>query len=401
MIDAEDFVIIHQRLNSDGFVKLIEDINTDNLEIDGLKVKFFADHVPPSLRRHDNCRGDSLRAKERWNIEWPVDLYEWEKSHKLYNQLQVIFREIDPKLRCFDPPYKDVEEAIIDLLQLPKYHFQEYQSGDSKCSVLLPSFVAIERAKLEGNKFDITARFHESIDTEDLLLSVIGYGRETSRFRESLEGGEVEASPPFVRVSKSFKINDVADIQLYLFSRKMEKYGSCDQRSVRNLKSVLNPRVASHEIFDEGSSRLLEWLRGEAKRDIKHSFEYSVATLLHMCGFRTEWVDYPGMAQDAPDIIAFCSEPELVIVGECTTKLPDSNKCKSLKKRAESLKDQIGMDIYPVMFTPVMPSSSEQNDAWEYGVSFVTSEKLKELHDIATRGKSTQEMLYILTGRYW
>jgi len=236
---------------------------------------------------------------------------------------------------------------------------------------------------------------------EDLLLSVIGYGRETSRYQENLEGGKIEKLPPFVRVDKSFDIKDVADVQLYLFSKQMEKYGHCDQRSARNVKSALNPRVASHEVFDQGSARLLEWLRGEAKRDVKHSFEYSVATLLHMCGLITEWLDYPGMTQDAPDILAFCSEPELVIVGECTKELPDVNKYKSLKERAEKLQKHLRIDTYAVMFTPIKASSDEQNQAWKYDVSFVGSDKLKELHDMATRDKTTKEMLYILTGRHW
>ena len=399
MVNLEDFVIIHERLNSDEFVRLLQDINADNLEIDGLKINLAADPIPP-LRLHDYCRGDSLRAKERWNIEWPVDWYEWAQSHKLHNELIAIFNEINMKLRCFDPPYRDVEEAVIDLLKLPKYHFQE-NSRDSRCSILLPNFVAIEHARLEGNRFEIAARFHESMDIEDLVLSVIGYGRKTSRFRENLEGGEIETSPPFVRVTKSFKINDVADIQLYLFSKKMEKYGHYDQRLARNVKSTLNPRVASHEVFDEGSVRLLERLRGEAKRDVKHSFEHSVATLLHMCGFRTEWLDYPGVAQDAPDILAFCSEPNLVIVGECTRKIPDRNKYKSLKERAESLKAQVRIDVYPTMFTSAEASSNEQDEAWKYEVALVTPEKLKELHDMVTRAKTTREILYILTRRYW
>lgn len=305
------------------------------------------------------------------------------------------------KLRCFNPPYKDVEDAVVNLLNLPKYHFKEYQSKDSKCSILLPNFVAIEQAKLHGNEFEVTARFHKSISLEELILSVVVYGRKTIRFREDLQGGKIETSPPFVRISKSFKIDNVADIQLYLFTKQTEKYGCCDQRSARNVKSILNPYIASHEVFDENSRKLLEMLRGESKRDVKHSFEHSVGTLLHMCGFRTEWLDYPGMTQDAPDILAFCSEPELVVVGECTTKMPDGNKFKSLKKRAERLKAQLRMNVYPVMFMPFRLSSSEQNEAWKYDVSFVTQEKLKELHDMAARAKTSREMLYILTRRNW
>jgi len=400
MVDVGDFVIIHERLYADEFDRLLHDINTGNLKIDGLNINFFAEPIPP-LNLQDYCRGNSLSAKEWWNIEWPLDWYEWQQSHKLQNQLRDIFKNIDMQLPRFVSPYKDIEEAVANLLDLPKYHFQKHYSQESKCSILLPDFVAIESARLEGYKLDITARFHESILLEDLVLSVIGYGRETSRFQENLEGGKIETSPPFIRVNKSFKISEVADVQLYLFSKQMEKYGFGDQRSSRNLKPTLNPRVASHEVFDQGSARLSEWLRGEAKRDVKHNFEYSVATLLHMCGFRTEWLGYPGMAQDAPDILAFCSEPELVIVGECTKEIPDVNKYKNLKERAERLHDKLRINTCAVMFTSIKASHDEQSEAWKYDVSFVGLDKLKELHDMATRDKPIGEMLYILTGRYW
>jgi len=155
-------------------------------------------------------------------------------------------------------------------------------SLESICSVLLPNFTAIEHATLEGDKFAITVRFHESINMDDLLLSAIGYGRGKVRFKKNLEGGEIKRSPPFVQVSKSFKITDVADIQLYLLSKQqMDTYGYCDQRLIRNIKPTLNPRVALHEVFDEGSGTLLKRLRGDT---MPHRFEHAVATLLYMCG---------------------------------------------------------------------------------------------------------------------
>jgi hypothetical protein len=399
-IDVEDFVLINERLKADEFGSLLQKINTGQMEMYNLTINFFT-YPPPPLNVQDHYRGNSLESKERWNIEWPVDMYEWEQNHKLQNQLSDIFKVIDMQLQRFDPPFKDVEEAIIDLLGLPKYHFQKHYSRDSRCSILLPSFIAIESVKLEGNEFKIIARFHEKIRLEDLSLSVIGYGRETYRHQENFEQAEVETFSPFVRVSTSFKISDVADVQLYLFSKQMEKCGHSDQRSTRNVKSALNPRVASHEVFDPASAKLLQWLGGKAKRDVKNSFEYSVTTLLHMCGFRTEWLDFHGMAQDAPDILAFCEEPELVIIGECTQEIPDINKYKSLKERTEKLHHHLRINTCAVMFTSLNASYDEQNEAWKYDVSFVGLDKLKELHDMATRDKPLRDTLYILTGRNW
>jgi hypothetical protein len=399
-VNVEDFTVIHERLRADEFIRLLQEINTGILNIDNLKINFFTDPVP-ALNVQDHYRGNSLESKERWNVEWPVDLYAWEQSHILQNKLRDIFKAIDMQLKCFNPPFRDVEEAVIDLLSLPKYYFQKDYSQDSKCFILLPSFAAIESAKLEGNRLRIVVRFHEAIRLEDLRLSVIGYGRQTYRYQKNLKGGEIETFPPFVQVSKSFEIDDVADAQFYLFSKQMEKGGHFDQRSTRNVRPDLNPRVASHEVFDQGSARLLQWLGGEAKREVKHSFEYAVTTLLHMCGFRTEWLDYQGITQDAPDILAFCSEPELVMVGECTQVIPDINKYKSLKERTEKIHNTLRINTCAVMFTSLNASNDEQNQACKYDVSFVGLEKLKKLHDLATRDKPLREALLILTGRNW
>ena len=398
IIDLEDFVIMHQKLNPSRFAKLLQDIKTNDFKIDGFKINFFNDQTP-NLILEDHYRGDSLKARELWNIEWPVDWYNWESSHKLGNQLTKIFDEIDKKLRCYDPPYKDIEEATRELLELPNFVFR-HTDKSSRCSILLPNLTAIDHAKLEGRTLETKTRFHEAIDPEHIFLSVIDYGRETYRYRVNLKGGKIEKSPPYVSVSKSFKIKDVADAQLYLFSSKMKKYGYCDQRLVRNLKSILNPRVAFHEFFDESSGRLLQWLKGETKEYIADRFEYAVVTLLHMCGFRTEWLDYHGIAQRAPDILAFCPDPELVIIGECTTKMPDVNKYKTLKKRTDNLKAEFEADVYPVIFTSVQMRTNEQNEAWKYDVSLVTPKTLKKLHDMASRAKPLKEILYVLTGRF-
>jgi len=399
IIDLEDFVILHQKLNPNRFAKLLQDIKNNDFKIDGFKINFFNDQTPP-LRLQDHYRGDSLRARELWNIKWPVDWYDWEFRYKWGDQLTKIFDEIDKKLRCYDPPYKDIEEATRDLLELPDFVFR-HTDKDSRCIVLLPNLVAIEHVKLKGRTLEIKMRFHEAIDPKHILLSVIGYGRETYRYQENLEGGKIEKSPPYVSVSKSFKIKDVADAQLYVFSSKRNKHGYCDQRLVRNLKSILNPRIAFHEFFDESSGRLLQWLEGETKKHIADRFECAVVTLLHMCGFRTEWLDYHGMAQRAPDILAFCADPELVIVGECTTEMPDRNKCKTLKERADNLEAEFQANICPIIFTSVPMTTSERNEFWKYDVSLVTPETLRKLHDMASRAKPLKEILYVLTGRGW
>jgi len=401
-IDLEGFRILHKRIPTDKFPKLLTEIKNGISEIGGMKIRFFSEPTP-SLQRNDYCRGDSGKSKERWNIEWPLDLYEWRSSNvEWQNQLSDIYGDVDMRLRCFDQPYKDIEEAILDLLQLPKYHFQKYQSRDSSCSVLLPNFVAIESARLEGEKLDVSAKFHESLAPEDLFLSIICYGRKTIRYREDFKGGKVDASSPFVCISKSFKVADVADVQLYLFPIKMKVHGHCDQKTSRNVKARLNLRVACHEVFDRESVILREWLTDpqKIKKDSK-VFEYAVVTLLNMCGFSTEWIGFKNIAREAPDILAYSSEPELIVVGECTIKMPEPSKYELLKERAERVGDELGLRAIAVMFTLKSVSWNEKGKVWPYDVTTLTPKELIQLHDMAARAKPVREMLYVLTGRHW
>lgn len=205
-----------------------------------------------------------------------------------------------------------------------------------------------------------------------------------------------------MHISKSFKIVDVADVQLYLFPREMKKHGHCDQKTARNVKAILNLRVACHEVFDRESLRLREWLTDaqKTKKDSKR-FEYAVVTLLNMCGFSTEWLDFRKISQDAPDILAYSSNPELIIVGECTTKMPERNKYELLKERAERVKDELRLRAIAVMFTSKSVSWKEKEKVWSYDVAIITPKELIQLHDMAARAKPVREMLYVVTGRHW
>lgn len=400
-IDVGNFVILYKSIVADEFLKLLDDIDNDTLEVDGLKIKFFNGQTH-HLKFEDRYSGHSERARERWGIDWPLDIFRWEASHKLENELDKIFKNINLRLNCCDPAYEDVYKAVREHLILSEYMFREYQSRGSHCYILIPDYVAVKNCKLIGNNFEVEVKFHDSIDINDLRLNLIARGKKTDRFQVDFKGIPIETCPPFNRIRKSLTLEDVAEVKSYLFVKGGEMEGPSDQRLTRNLKSTLNLRLTAHEAFDEVSERLLTWLRGEGKNP-STDFEYSVTALLHMCGFQTEWIGCRGLAQDAPDTFAFCSKPQALIIGECTTKIPDLNKLRKLKERAELLRKELKIKIYPVLFTCLEKLTDDvENEARQNYITIIRSNKLKELFEAALKGRPTEEALNILLGRgYW
>ena len=126
-IDTQNFRIIHDTLPPKEFFTILNSISKGFLEIEGFRIDFFSEPFP-QLILEDYARGDSGRSRERWKINFPVDLFEWRATHKLHNQLAKIYKEIDMRLHCFDPPYDDITEAVRALLELPSYHFEKTQS---------------------------------------------------------------------------------------------------------------------------------------------------------------------------------------------------------------------------------------------------------------------------------
>lgn len=400
-IDVGNFIILHESIEADEFLNLLENIDNDALEVDGLKIKFFNGQTH-HLHFEDWCSRNSERAKERWNIDWPLDLFEWRVDHKLRNELSYIFKSINQRLNCYNPPYEDVYEAVRENFGLPESYFSKHDGRDSICSILIPDYTAIKECTLKGTDFEIEVKFHNSINVDDLRLNLIARGKKTKKFHRDFKGVSVATYPPFKLIHKSLALEDIAEVIAYLFMKEREIDEPSDQRQTRNLKSTLNLRLTAHEAFDEGSERLLTWLEGEGKRRSR-DFEYSVNALLYMCGFQTEWIGREGIFPDAPDIFAFCLEPQSLIIGECTIKIPDLNKVRDLKERAESLRQELKIEVYPIIFTCLENlGEAIEKEAQRNHITIINSDKLKDLFETALKGQPTEEALNLLLGRsYW
>jgi len=401
VIDTGNFVVLHQVMRSGKFLDLLETINKNGCcKVNDFDIVFFDPQKHPYLEYWDWLSADSEKAKEAWKIDWPLDFFQWSSEHKLRNELDEIFKTITPMLNCHDPPFESVFEAVRETLALRGQDFMgPYEAKDSVCYLIMPGQIAIKDCILDGNDFQISVKFHESIDIQDLRLSLIVRGRKLLRCQVALDGAVAKSQPPIKEVSKNLVLEDAVDVQAFLFVKDEEERGPSDRRSIRNRKSTFNLRLMAHEEFDERSETLQEWLRGRG-RSKSRNFEYAVSTLLHFCGFHTEWIGHGGVAEEAPDVFAFHSKSRTLIVAECTVKVPDINKLRDLRERAGQLQGTLMINVKPVIFTCLERfEASIEKEATDLGITIVYLDRLKEMFDMTSRGKPTEDIVDYIFGR--
>ena len=394
-IDLGDFAIFSLIFRASDFPVLLQDIDQDRLEVDGIKVEFFAGQNH-SLSYDDWPHASSERSRERWNIDWPLDVFRWETGHKFQNDMRRILENVSYKLNCHTPPYEDVYKTVRELLGLHDYEFREDDGGrQSSCAILLPNYLGITKCNLKGDQLDFEARFCPSVHYHDICLNIIAKGKGTQKCHVEFTKKDVKECPPFEVVRKRIRLRDSVDVQAYLFLKNMESEGPSDRRSARNLKATINPRFLAHETYDTNAERLTEWLHGDGTVRADN-FEHAVTILLHVCGFFTEWLGRKGLVEDAPDVVAFSPETQAMIVGECKTNVFGWKELRKLKERTKKLYQELKVDTYPVVFARI-----EQNDIDEEtrmkarndNVTILTIQEMNELLEMALRGSEARNVL--------
>jgi len=394
-IDVGDFVVFSGNIKADDFPTLLQNIDQDKFEVDGNKIDFFAGQNH-DLSYDNWFRASSERSRERWNMEWPLDVFRWQVSHRFQNEMFRILENISLKLNCHTPPYEDASKAIRELLELHEYEFRQYDGGrESGCMILLPNYLAITKCRLEGNHLDFEARFHPSVDYHNICLNIIAKGKETQKSQILFTKKDVKQRQPFELIRKRIRLRDIADVQAYLFLKDRESEGPSDICFTRNLKATINPRFLAHETYDTDAVKLREWLLGDGKVR-SDNFEQATTILLHACGFFTEWLGRKDLAQDAPDIVAFSPETQVLIVAECKTNVFEWKEIKKLKDRTKKLYQELRIDAYPVVFARVKPNEIDEEirkKARNEDVTILTIQEMDELLKMALRGRGVRDVL--------
>ena len=393
-INVGNFMILFENIGARNFPTLLETIDRDELEVDGVKINFF-DEKQHRLSFEDWYRKNSERAKERWGIDWPLDVFKWSVAHKLQNEMSRILNDVSLRLNTYYPPYQDVYKVVREFLRLHEYAFREYDGRESICYTLLPDYLTIKNCRLQGDQLDLEIKFHPLIDPSDIRLNIIGRGKTIKRRQETFNRNQTQKCGAFKLAKASLILKDTSDVHLYLFSKGRENEGPSVIRYVRNPKTTINSRLIANEIFGASAERLTNWLHGLG-RHRSEDFEHAVSILLHICGFGTEWLDRGNLAENAPDILAFCSEPRSLIVGECKTDVFGWKDMRKLKDRAQNLCQELKIDTYPAMFTFIEPNDIDEQTrakALSERITILTIQEIDEIIKMALRGSGAGDVL--------
>ena len=390
MVNTENFGIFRFSVKAEDMMNVLkETLATGRLCIADYTFIFGGKNDPLPLLTYEGwVSRNSERSRERFGIEWPADYFKWDLNHELSNSLSSIFDEIDTKVKCLDPPYESVYDLVRSSMKIPLYDFT-YSSNANRSVLYLifPIFLAIDECSLDGNRFECNIRFHESIDPPSISISVIGKGPSTKR--KKLDFLEVRTlEKPILAAKTSTILDDVSDVRIFLCSEN-KPVGAIDEKELRNRRSNINQRLIAHEVFDGGSETFQEMLSAKKKHNESGNFEWSVATLLHFSGFQSELLGSRDLG-DVPDILAFYPDGNVLIVGECTLKVPDNSKVSALLERSKRLRESINVEVLPVIFSNVEMKSLQDIPPAE--VKKLGSEKLKEIFDMVSRGASTREI---------
>lgn len=396
VVDVDNFMILCENVSAESFPALLDTIDRDEFEIDGIKIKFFAEQQHQLSRDWYLSRKSSDLAHEQWNMDWPLDGFRWEVSHKLRNDISRILDNVSRRLRCNDPPYEDVYKAVREILGLQEYALRDYDGGQySVCFVLLPDYLAIKSCRLQGNRLVYEVKMHSSINPSNLRLGIIAGGKTIERYQKTFNRNQIRKSGTFKLGKGNMKLRDIADAQLYAFLKGRESQGPSDTKYIRNLKIMANPRFLANSIFGADAEKLTIWLHGNGKQG-SDDFEHAVAILFHLCGFSTEWLDRGNLAKDAPDVLIFSSEPRALIVGECKVDVFDWKDIRKLRERANRVFQEVGIDTYPTMFTSVKQDDVDmqtREKARNERITILASEEIDEILKMALRGSKPSDVL--------
>lgn len=389
--ESDSFKIFREKLPIRQLTQVLTCMSKGELDINKTKVTLWASKDgPPTLTHEDHCSRSSQLAMRRWGIPFPLDIFKLSRSNGLSSELE----NVSFQLRCQPRPYADVFEAVNEGLELQDvYEFRRWNGHDESIAyILMPNYLAFDNVELKGNTLRVQIHFHRSTDVNHLRVNIIAKGKKMYRGQERLSRSRTRNAAPYRMAQATSRLEGKPDVVLYLF--ELGGRSPADEISLLN-EEVTNPYVAAHQQFDPELRTLERWLRGEGKDPA--DFEMSIAVLLHMCGFRVEWTGYDNLGQDAPDVLAFGPRSNL-IVGECTTDLPDDKKIRVLAKRARQLRDKLRADALPVLFLGL---SSEESGttvfqtAYQEDVKVVTLDDLQQFRAYAMRETPAEVFRYL------
>jgi len=393
IVDVENFAVFSNLADVQSVLRDLLDIATTGQFVCGGERIHFTniDDRRSANVVYDDYHSRGSRQSVEFGIDWPADFFRCEWQYQ--NENVGIQRIADNQIRCHNPPYEDVREAILSTV----HAYKDMCSSGSILWWIFPTYLGIETCSLDGDDFAVAIKFHESIDPGRVRASLVGRGPEIRRKQVQFREEPVMTNQKSIlRARAATLLENVSSVRTYLFLDSDRPPLTIDENEVRNRRSRINERIAAHELFDVGCERILDYLQSEQLKE-SGRFEWAVATILHFSGFYTERMGREGLGE-VPDVLAFYPDEDTLIVGECTVGVPDENKIMKLRDRAESLRS-LNRQIRAIMFCRAERRMT-QEVAIAPEIIVVDGEKIREVFDMASRGVPTQQIFSYMVSEY-
>ena len=390
VIETDRFMVLHESHNIDDFSKILEDLSSNKMKVCGVEITL---DVAKNFRsdRHMEYVYHEWRL-EQFRIEYP--LYEYNVRPSSTPSLP---RNVKTELLSLSKPYKDQIDVMHELLRI---RFHSYDWGS--VHILLPIFLHLRNCYFDQNALRFTAQFHKKMASQIVLGFILRNSEgESRRYSKRLDKKKLKVSGDFCQYEDYELVDDdVTSAEVIFHHSEIPLIAE----SKETIRLGLSPPL---EIFQKFWSEeyLLSCLNGERG---DQAFEWSVATLLTLCGFEVLWIGWGKgrIALGGADILAFYQDT--ITVAECTTGSIGTEKIDKLLSATNIIKETLGLRdespqrIFPLIFTCSEVSPATRESSQKSGVRIRGSEEIMQIYDAVKRNKSIQESVSLVRdSRYY
>ena len=264
---------------------------------------------------------------------------------------------IELQLQSRRKPY----EGLWDLT-LAKVGERFEPARSPSITIRAPRYLKME-ATFEEDKLIVHLKAHKEMDLSNFKLTAIVREEKKYPAISRLELPLTNLEPhkgDLVKVVNKLDAKNANSARIFLF-QQMEK--GFTRLGVQDAYKVAprTPRSLIHQYLDPDFRTLESWVSGGGKK-ISKDFEWAVSLLLSTLGFSAEWTgsDFEVARSillkrsSGVDIVAFTPDNSIVILGQCSTTKPPSEKVGQLKITSNTLKEKLkntAIEIIPTVFT--------------------------------------------------
>jgi len=389
LLETERFLVLHECFDLSGFPSIIESLRSGKLKLCDVEV-----HV--NFPENVNLDPEMYYRYSRWMWGLYHERFPFFGEEIRPSSSVNLPRDLKVELMSLDIPYSDERDVLRE--------FMGVKSGSinsGAVSVVLPVYLAIRECFFEENTLRYGVEFHKGMKKHiDFGIIIRDSKGVSKRYSKGIRKKNLKISGDFCFYDDYEPVEaNVVSAQLALRYKKTPFISDIVEEILRPTL----PLKAFENFWSE--DRFARCLRGELgdKR-----FEWSVVTLLTLCGLKVIWTGWTKgqVALGGTDFLAY--HKDTWIVGECTIGAVKGEKIDRLLESTSRIRKSLGLvelstkgNIAPVIFTCSKVSEGTRKSATDSGVKVKGLDDIMRILDDMKRNKPPQEIVNFIREREW